>query len=261
MTSSCFTTNYIVTPEPGETPALDRARSSWASAEAPRLVRPAHEFGAMAVWRWSDHPLPAPPAAPGTPAGGPTGVLAGGPTGVLTVGLPERPRAGRPACSRAGLPEHPRADRPGCWQVGQRECCRAVPPERSREPPASRLQPVPPSSSCPGTPNGRRRGQPLHRPAATGPRQQGDRPGRPASRRTREVRCTRRRQHCPRADSWQRARWRTPPPRRAGSPLARRSSPRPEPDRQTVADPCMQSRPLARAVGQRPGTHRPRSPR
>jgi hypothetical protein len=151
--------------------------------------------------------------------------------------------------------------------VDQRECCRAVPPERSRVPPVSRLQPTPPSTSCPGTPNVRRHAQPLHRHAATGQRQPWDRPDRPASRRRQEVRCNRRRpQHCfrpasRRADNWQGARWRTPTPPRAGSPPAPRSSPLPEPDRRTVADPSTQSRPVARCVGQLPGRHRPLSPR
>ena len=150
----------------------------------------------------------------------------------------------------------------GCLQVGRAGMLSGVPPERSREPPASRLQPVPLSSSCPGTPNERRRGQPLHRPAATETSPavgSAGSAGVPAN--TGGLVHPSSATLAPRADSRQRARWRTPPPRRAGSPLAPRSSPRREPDRQTVADPCTQSRPLARAVGQRPDRHRPRSPR
>ncbi len=298
MTSSCFTTNYIVTPEPWDTPPLDSAQVIVEVAEATAILgRPAYAGGAMAASCWRDHPLPAPPGAAGTPAGGPTGVLAGGPAGTPSggpvgvstggpVGTPRgadrrahgracrntlgwaawRARGGPAGRSRVGRRGRPRVGRPGYWQVDQRECCRAVPPERCREPPVSRSQPTPPSTSCPGTPNVRRHAQPLHRHAATGQRQPWDRPGRPASRRTREVQCNRRRrERCfdgsRRADSWQRARWRTPTPPPAGSPLAPPSSPLPQRDRRTVADPCTQSRPLARGGGQLPGRHRPFSPR
>jgi hypothetical protein len=104
MTSSCFTTNYIVTPEPWDTPALAAHRSSWRFAAATAiLVRPAYESGAVAVSGWRDHPLPEPPGAQGTPAGGPTGVLAGGPAGTPSGG-PVGVLTGGPAGTSAGGP-------------------------------------------------------------------------------------------------------------------------------------------------------------
>ena len=273
ITSSCFTTTYIVTPEPCDTPLLDSAQvvaRSEATVGRDRYRRD----GRSSCWR--DHSLP----APGAP--GPRRV---GPTGVLTGGLPETPSGGPPACCRAGLPPpgrpvvggrvgptgraraglperlagracwtgwacrntlgradrragrvglpersrvgrrgHRRVGRPGYWRVDQRECCRAVPPERCREPRASRSQPTPPSTSCPGIPNVRRHAQPLHRHAATGPRQPWDRPGQPASRRTQEVQCNRRRNAALDVHLVERTvtarQMRTPTPPRAGSPLA-----------------------------------------